>query len=209
MRDAEGFIDTAKKKIFSRVLPKRYNMLGEPIAYQENSVARFINNAINPFTVRSIKEDKLAKALVDDGIGIPKLDKVKNSIDLTEFVNEDGKSAYEVYNEKLANSGLRKELENLIKTSTYKNAPAKITIDENLQNLGGKQLMIYEKVKFYRDLVFTSIQYSDEFKSKQNPDISLGEAYIQKDLIKGISGATNQYPKGLDKGIYDFINSTK
>jgi len=209
MRDAEGLVDTAKKKIFSRVLPKRYNMLGEPIAYDENSVARFINNAINPFTVRTIKQDKLAQALVDDEVGIPKLEKVKNGVDLTQFKNKEGKTAFEVYNEKLASSGLRTRLEELIKQDDYKNAPTEITIDENIGGLGGKKIMMYNEVKFYRDLAFQEIQFSDEFKSIQNPDISLGEAYMQKDLIKGISGATNQYPEGLDRGIYDFINSTK
>ena len=209
MRDAEGFIDTAKKKIASRVLPKRYNMLGEPIKYDENAVARFINNAINPFTVREIKDDPLAQSLVDDEIGIPKLEKVKNGIDLTQFKNKEGKTAFEVYNEKLASSGLRTRLEELIKQDDYKNAPSEITIDENIGGLGGKKIMMYNEVKFYRDLAFQEIEYSDEFKSIQNPDISLGEAYLQKDLIKGISGATNQYPEGLDRGIYDFINQTK
>ena len=65
MRDAEGLVDTAKKKINSRVLPKKYNMLGEPITYQGNAIARFINNAINPFTVQTISEDKIAEALVE------------------------------------------------------------------------------------------------------------------------------------------------
>ena len=57
----KDFIDTAKKKIASRVLPKKYNMLGEPISYDENAVARFINNAINPFTVQEIKKINLLK----------------------------------------------------------------------------------------------------------------------------------------------------
>lgn len=67
--------------------------------------------------------------------------------------------------------------------------------------------MVYDKVKFYRDLAFMDIQYSDKFKSKQNPDINLGEAYVNRDLIRGISGASNQYPKGLDRGLYDFIKT--
>jgi hypothetical protein len=182
-------------------------MLGEPITYQGNAIARFINNAINPFTVQTISKDKLAKALVDDEIGVPTLEKVKNSIDLTQYVNKDGKTAFEVYNEKVGASGLRQELEELIETEEYKNSPSKITIDENLRNLGGKEMMIYDKVKFYRELAFMEIQYSDEFRSVQNPDISLAEAYVQKDLIRDISGATNNYPD-VDRGIYDFVKET-
>ena len=215
MRETEGLMNSIKKKINSRVLPKRYNPLGEPIAYQENAVFRFINNAINPFTIKEMKQDKLAEAIIKDEIVIPRLDKIRKDIDLTQFKVTDkndpdfGKTAFEVFNEKIAKSGLRQSLEELIQQEDYQNAPAKVTIDENLQNLGGKQIMMYKKVKFYRDLAFNEIQYNDKFKSIQNPDINLASAYIQKDLIKGISGATNQYPKGMDKGIYDFIEQTK
>ena len=215
MRDAKGFIDQAKKKIFSRVLPKKYNMLGEAIEYDENSIRRFINNAINPFTVRSIKKDKIAEALVEDGIGIPKIEKVKNGVDLTQYVVTDkndpdfGKTAYQVYNEKIAKSGLRKSLERLIETERYKNAPARASIDINNKNIGGKELMIYEKVKQFRDNAFISIRYSSKFKSVQNPDISLVSAYLQKDLIKGQIKITNKYPRSITKGIYDFIDQTK
>ena len=215
MRQTEGYFNNIKKKINSRVLPKRYNPLGEPIKYQENAVFRFINNAINPFTIKEMKQDKLAEAIVKDEIVIPRLNQVKNNVDLTQFKVTDkndpdfGKTAFEVYNEKIAQSGLRQSLEELIQQKNYQDAPARVTIDPNLRNLGGKQVMMYKKVKTFRDMAFRQIEFDDRFKSIQNPDISLVQAYPQKRMIEKISGATNQYPQGIDRGIYDFIEQTK
>ena len=215
MRETEGMINTVKKKINSRAFPKRYNPLGEPIAYQKNAVFRFINNAINPFTVKEFKKDKLAKAILDDEIVIPRLDKKQQRVDLTKFTVTDkndpdfGKNAFEVLNEKIANSDLRKTLERLIEQEDYKNAPARVAIDENMPNLGGKQKMINDEVSFFRNLAFNEIKFDDKFKSTINPNISIVDAYTQKGLIEGISGATNQYPTGIEKGVYDFIQQTK
>ena len=91
----------------------------------------------------------------------------------------------------------------------YKNAPARVGIDENMPNLGGKQNMINKQVQFFRNLAFEEIKFDDKFKSTINPNISIVDAYTQKDLIEGISGATNQYPTGLEQGVYDFIQQTK
>jgi len=215
MRETEGMINIVKKKINSRAFPKRYNPLGEPIAYQKNAVFRFINNAINPFTVKEFKKDKLAKAILDDEIVIPRLDKKQQRVDLTKFTVTDkndpdfGKNAFEVLNEKIANSDLRKTLERLIEQEDYKNAPARVAIDENMPNLGGKQKMINDEVSFFRNLAFNEIKFDDKFKSTINPNISIVDAYTQKGLIEGISGATNQYPTGIEQGVYDFIQQTK
>ena len=80
-------------------------------------------------------------------------------------------------------------------------------LDKN-NKFGGKKALTYQKVKAKRDLIFLQIQYSSKFKSKQNPDISLGEAYTNKNIITTIGKATNKYPKNMKKGIYDFIQQT-
>jgi hypothetical protein len=41
-----------------------------------------------------------------------------------------------------------------------------------------------------------------------NPDITLGQAYINKGIITTIGKATNKYPK-VKTGIYDFIDQSK
>ena len=215
MRETEGLINTVKKKINSRSFPKRYNPLGEPIAYQKNAVFRFINNAINPFTIKELKKDKIAEAIVEDEIVIPRLDKKQQRVDLTKFTITDkndpdfGKNAFEVLNEKIAKSGLRKTLERLIEQEDYKDAPARVAIDENMPNLGGKQNMINDEVQFFRGLAFDEIKFDERFKSTINPKINIVDAYIQKGLIEDEIGITNQYPTGIEQGVYDFIQKTK
>ena len=59
-----------------------------------------------------------------------------------------------------------------------------------------------------RDLIFLKIKYSSKFTSKQNKEITLGSAYVNKNLITTIGKKTNKYPKNLKKGIYDFIQSS-
>ena len=215
MRQTEGYFNNIKKKINSRVLPKRYNPLSEPIKYQDNDVFRFINNAINPLTIKDLREDKLLKSLIDDGIKIPRLDKKRDGVDLTKYKIMDekdpdfGKTAYEVFNEEIEKSNLRKSLERLIEQNSYKNAPATISIDENLKNLGGKQVMVWKKVQSARDMAFIKIKYSSKFKSILDPEVTLSSSLFTKDIIKGNIKATNRYPKNVEKGVYNFIQQTK
>ena len=72
-----------------------------------------------------------------------------------------------------------------------------------------KHLMIYDEIKRSRDLAFLNIQFSSKYVSKFNKDITLNQAYINKDIIKKIGKATGKFPTGQKKGIYDFIDQTK
>ena len=138
---------------------------------------------------------------------IPALNPVKEGVDLREFVDDKGKSAFDYYNEEIAKSSLRKELEMLFKSKRFNDAPDQIILDKN-NKFGGKKAMTYQKVKSKRDLIFLKIQYSSKFKSKQNSEITLGKAYVNKNIITTIGKATNKYPKNMKTGIYDFIQSS-
>ena len=59
--------------------------------------------------------------------------------------------------------------------------------------------MVYQKVKAKRDLIFLKIKYSSKFTSKQNSEITLGKAYVNKNLITTIGKATNKYPTKYEK----------
>ena len=184
-----------------------YNFMGEPIENKQNVAARYFNAVVNPIGIKVKENDFVLEKIIEHEINIPPINPVKNGVDLREFVDKDGKSAFDYYNELIAKSSLRKELSSLFKSKHFKDAPNQIVLDKN-NKFGGKKALTYQKVKAKRDLIFLQIQYSSKFKSKQNPDISLGEAYTNKNIITTIGKATNKYPKNMKKGIYDFIQQT-
>ena len=53
--------------------------------------------------------------------------------------------------------------------------------------------MIYDEIKRSRDLAFLNIQFSSKYVSKFNKDITLNQAYINKDIIKKIGKATGKF----------------
>jgi hypothetical protein len=160
-------------------------------------------------TVKTQKQDEVLKSFIKHDINIPALEKVIKGVDLSQFVNpKTGKTAFEEYNELIGQSGLRKDLERTIKSKRYLDAPDQIVLDEN-NKFGGKKAIVYDRVKFYRDLEFNKIQFSNKYVSKVNPKLTLGQAYMNKDMIKRIGKATNQFPTGMKTGIYDFIDQTK
>jgi hypothetical protein len=208
LRDAQTLVEKAREKLGDRTLPKVYNFLGEPIVSNQNAVFRLFNNSINPLSVKSQKDDVLLKETIENEINIPALPKVKNGIDLTQFVNKKGETAYEAWNNAVANSNLRNDLEQTIKQKYYQDAPASINFDENNKQWGGKAVIIYDKVKQQRDLSFLNIEYG-QFYSKFNDKLSLSEAYINKGVIKDITKTTNRVPTGFSRGVYNFIDKTK
>jgi hypothetical protein len=209
LRETTNTVEAFKKKLGGMDLPKTYNVLGEPIMSNQGTIGRLFNGLINPLTVKTEKQDAVLKSLVDNEINIPALERVIKDVDLTKFVNkETGMTAFEEYNELIGKSGLRKELESLIKTDRYKNAPTEIIVDENLKIQGGKKAMIYNIVKRYRDIAFSQIQFNSKYKSVMNDKISLNQAYINKEIIKSVGKATNKIPN-MTQGIYDFIDQSK
>ena len=210
-RKADGILEQAKKRLGGMGLPMTYNVLGEPILKsQSGMIGRYFNNLFNPFTVKSEKPDKLLETLINDEVSIPELDSTIQGVDLSKFVNEaTGKTAFEEYQELIGKSSVRKELEALIKTKAYQDAPTTIKIDEFLTVKGGKRTMVYNIIKRNRDFAFTNIKFNSKYKSLINPKINLAQAYVNKSVITAIGKGTNQYPKNQKQGIYDFIDQTK
>tara|TARA_Y100001970_G_C14247709_1_gene869518 strand:- start:762 stop:4415 length:3654 start_codon:yes stop_codon:yes gene_type:complete len=212
IRDAQTLVEKFKVKIglgMQKDVMKTYNFLGEPIKRSGGGALRLFNNIINPVTIGERKNDVLLQEMIKHDINIPALPKVKLGVDLTKFVDENGKSAYEYWNELMADSNLRKNLEKLIKTSAYENAPSNIIWDKNNKNFGGKKSMVINKVVFERNTQFLKLKFSAKFKSVDNPEMTLGKAFVNRDLIKTIGTVTNKYPKNMKNGIYNFIEGTR
>jgi hypothetical protein len=210
LRETRNLVDELRRKIglgLHKDVQLAYNFIGEPIENKQNVVARYFNAAVNPLTIKVRENDFVLEKIIEHEINIPPLNPVKNGVDLREFVDDKGKSAFDYYNEEIAKSSLRKELEMLFKSKRFNDAPDQIILDKN-NKFGGKKAMTYQKVKSKRDLIFLKIQYSSKFKSKQNSEITLGKAYVNKNIITTIGKATNKYPKNMKTGIYDFIQSS-
>ena len=209
LRETDGFMQAIQKRLGGTGLPKTYNVLGEPIISTQGNVGRLFNSIFNPFTFRTQKDDKVLKMLIENEINIPALNPVVKGVDLRQFVNpETGKTAFEEYNEEIGKSGLRKNLEFLMKTQQFKDAPSELVLDEN-NRFGGKKALVYDKIKLSRDVIYrTKIQFSNKYVSKQNPDITLGQANINRRIITDVGKATNKIPN-VKQGLYDFIDQTK
>ena len=210
LRETRSLLDDLRKKIglgLHKDVQLAYNFMGEPIENKQNVVARYFNAVVNPVAIKVRENDFVLEKIIEHEINIPALNPVKNGVDLREFVDKDGKSAFDYYNEEIAKSSLRKELSQLFKSKRFNDAPDQIILDKN-NKFGGKKAMTYQKVKSKRDLIFLKIQYSSKFKSKQNSEITLGKAYVNKNIITTIGKATNKYPKNMKTGIYDFIQSS-
>ncbi len=207
LRETQGIIEDFRKRIglgLHKDIQVAYNFIGEPIENKQNVVGRYFNALVNPLTIKVRENDFVLETIIEHEINIPAINPVKEGIDLREFVDDKGKSAFDYYNELMGKSSLRKDLEKLFKSKRFIDAPNQIILDKN-NKFGGKKALTYEKVKSKRDLIFKSIKYNSNFKSKQNPEINLGSAFVNKNLITNIGKKTNKYPKNLKSGVYDFI----
>jgi len=209
LRETQTMLEAFRKRIGDTSLPVTYNYLGEPIKNTGNAALRMFNGLVNPFTFKTREHDIVLQKTIEHNIAIPPINFVKGGIDLRQFVNpETGKTAFEEYNELISNSNLRKTLETLVTSKRFDDAPDRVVLDKN-NKFGGKQAMVYAKVKFYRDLYFKQIKFSSKYKSIQNNKITLSSAYITKD-IHTISGTiSNSLNKNMKKGIYDFIEKSQ
>ena len=68
--------------------------------------------------------------------------------------------------------------------------------------------MVYDMIKEARDMAFLDIEFSDKYVFESNPELTLGEAYLEKDLIKDIGKVTGKSPVKKKK-VFDFIDQTK
>lgn len=207
LRDTQTFVEELRNRVGDRTLPKKYNYLGEPIVDDRNAIWRLFNKGVNPFEIKTTKDDPVLRDTVENEINIPPLKKVKDGVDLTQFVNKNGETAYEVYNNKLANSSLRKNLESLIKTKEYKNLPTQLIYDEN-NKFGGKKVLVYRQVQEARDLAFDLLlAEGGNFKSIHDSRRNLSDAFVNRTIIQDLGTNVNVLPKKTN--IYKFLDQVR
>ena len=126
LKEARGFADRIIKRtpLSDRLMPKR-NALGEKVMIENTPLGPLV-----PSYIRSISDDPVDQeiARLNKGFSIPK-PKIMNTFDMRKFVNEDGQTAYDRFqqesgNVKINGLTLREALNRFIQSPTYKRLPA-------------------------------------------------------------------------------------
>ena len=127
VQDIKNMTDALKARIpgLSDTVPPRRNMFGEPI--QDNGV-NYAVDLINPFSYSTVSDDKLMKEFDDLGHGFSPPSSLKGGVELRDYVNDDGQTAYDRWIElssdvRLKGRTLEQELRKLVKTRKYQKLP--------------------------------------------------------------------------------------
>ena len=125
-KDIKNWIDTFRARIpgFSEGVPPQRNLLGEPVIKQGALGPDFLS----PFDYSTTTSDVLKKEFAEIGHGFTSPRSLKNGVELREYKNQDGQSAYDRWLElhgsvKINGKSLRQTLTQLIKSRRYKQLP--------------------------------------------------------------------------------------
>ena len=132
-KDIKNWIDTFRARIpgFSEGVPPRRNLLGEPVTKQGGlfgGKATIGPDFLSPFDYSTTTSDVLKKEFAEIGHGFTSPRSLKNGVELREYQNQDGQSAYDRWLElhgsvKINGKSLRQTLTQLIKSRRYKQLP--------------------------------------------------------------------------------------
>ena len=125
-KDIKNWIDTFRARIpgFSEGVAPQRNLLGEPVIKQGALGPDFLS----PFDYSTTTSDVLKKEFAEIGHGFTSPRSLKNGVELREYQNQDGQSAYDRWLElhgsvKINGKSLRQTLTQLIKSRRYKQLP--------------------------------------------------------------------------------------
>lgn len=127
MTDIRNLTDAIKARVpgMSGEVPPRRNMLGEPI--MDNGINAPVD-LINPFAYSTVKDDKMMAEFDQIGHGFSAPRSFKNGVELRDYKNRKGQSAYDRWQElsgtmKVGGRTLKQEINKLMKSSQYKRLP--------------------------------------------------------------------------------------
>ena len=129
MKDIRSLTDALKARIpglgtYDEVPPRR-NMLGEPIHDNGGSMAV---DLLNPFSISTVRDNKMMEEFDKIGHGFSTPRSLKNGVELRDYFNSNGQSAYDRWQEmtgqtKIKGRTLKQELTKLMKSAQYKRLP--------------------------------------------------------------------------------------
>jgi hypothetical protein len=170
---------------FSKFVEPKYNWLGEPDIRQGN----FWSDAVMPMLPERMKEDKLHAVLSNLKNPIMPVPEIYNGVNLTQYkIGRD--SAYRLWNEALAKTDLRKELEELVNDPNFDtDYTDNLQFDRNNKFKGTKIVEIMNIINEYREEAFDEIAEL-EFTSPT------GEKIILLDEIDKMRDNKLEYKRG-------------
>ena len=188
MRETRTVFDEVMNRLpyFSQFVEPKYNWLGEPDIRQGN----FWSDAVMPMLPDKLKEDKLHAVISNLKNPINPVPEIYNGVDLTQYKTKTGDSAYILWNEALAKTDLRKELEELVNDPNFDiDYTDNFQFDSRSKFKGTKMIEIMNIINEYREEALDEI-LDLEFQSPKGNKIILG------DEIEKMMDNKKEYRKG-------------
>lgn len=185
LTDVKGLTDAIYARVpgLSASVPPRRNMLGEPILNNGVNVAV---DLINPFAYSTVKDDKMMTEFDQIGHGFSAPRSFKNGVELRDYKNRKGQSAYDRWLElsgetRINGKTVKQELNKLMNSSKYKQLPY-----EAIDGLdkSPRARLIQSILNKYRSKAFNSML-------REFPEV--GERNKINNMIKGRRKAGRDY----------------
>ena len=172
-REVRTYMDSIKAGLpyFNETLEPKYDYKGEIL---ERS-GSYLDNLVFPITKSKTVNDKIALEIASLNFRFQPVDNLvgaKNTVDLLNFKNEEGKTAFLKYNEIIGTMSmgipertLREAFEDLFKTSNYQNAEPPMR-GSQFTVKGGKVELIQNLLTMYREQALVNLQNQKGFLDK-------------------------------------------
>ena len=166
---------------FSKNIEPRYNWLGEKDVRQGG----FWSDFVFPMLPDKTKKDTLHEKIAELKQARRPLPEIVGGLDLTQYKTKDGKSAYMIWNELLAQTDLRKDLEELVTQKNWDTDYSdNLQFDEINKLKGSKSVEIQNIIDDYMADALDELK-DMYFKSPKGNEINLGEELDKMSDNKG------------------------
>ena len=184
LMETTDITSTLKKAtgIYGNTQDLSYNALGEK-RYKNQST---VDSLINPVTRSVVQTDPLIQEFVNLNHGFSLTSKkvgINGNINLYDYRNKEGKSAYDRLNELVEETGIRKILEDFISTDSYKEAAGKYKSGD-MTYKSQKIKIIEQQISKARKVALNILRQDESFVSDSG--IIFGDAYVndQQNSVK-------------------------
>lgn len=172
-REVRTYMDSIKAGLpyFNETLEPKYDYKGEIL---ERS-GSYLDNLVFPITKSKTVNDKIALEISSLNFRFQPVDNLvgaKNTVDLLNFKNKEGKTAFLKYNEIIGTMSmgipertLREAFEDLFKSNTYQNAEPPMR-GSQFTVKGGKVELIQNLLDMYRERALVNLQNEKGFLDK-------------------------------------------